>query len=305
MTIRHLRIFIEVAETGKMSTAANNLFISQPTVSQTIKELENYYNILLFERLCKKLYITKEGEKLLMYAKNLVKQFDDLEDRMFEISNYDKLNIGGTVTIGNCLMSHVINSIQEKNPRIKTYSYINNTKIIEEKLLNSDLDIAIVEGSIKNPSLVSIPAIDDYLVLACGQNHPLAGKAEIGVEELKNLNFVMREKGSGTRELFENYMIDMDIPINTVWESNCPGAIKSAIMNNNCLAVLSIRLIEEEVRNGSIHVIHNSSKSWNRSFDIVYHKNKYIDSNFNEVIDIIKNYKDTNLLKEIPISLLV
>lgn len=79
MTIRHLKIFIAVAETGKMSAAAINIFISQPTVSQAIKELEKQYGILLFERISKKLYITEAGGNLLTYAKIAVKQFDEFE----------------------------------------------------------------------------------------------------------------------------------------------------------------------------------------------------------------------------------
>ena len=82
MTIRHLRIFIEVAECGKMSAAAEKLFISQPTVSQAIKELEEHYGVLLFERLNKRLYITEKGKKLLSYARKVVKQFYDMEEMM-------------------------------------------------------------------------------------------------------------------------------------------------------------------------------------------------------------------------------
>ena len=91
MTIRHLRIFIEVADTGKMSSAASNLYISQPTVSQAIKELEEYYGMLLFERLSKKLYITEKGKKLLSYARNVVKQFDDMEEMIFEAGYVEKI----------------------------------------------------------------------------------------------------------------------------------------------------------------------------------------------------------------------
>ena len=75
MTIRHLKIFIEVAETGKMSAAAKNCYLSQPTVSQAIRELEEHYGVLLFERLSKRLYITESGKKLLTYARQTVRSF--------------------------------------------------------------------------------------------------------------------------------------------------------------------------------------------------------------------------------------
>ena len=86
MTIRHLRIFIEVVKNGSMSAAASRLYISQPTVSQAIRELEEHYGVLLFNRLNRKLYITEAGRKLFSYAKSVVKQFDDLEEKMLKIN---------------------------------------------------------------------------------------------------------------------------------------------------------------------------------------------------------------------------
>ena len=176
MTIRHLRIFIEVVDSGKMSTAASRLFISQPTVSQAIKELEEHYGGLLFERLSKKLYITEKGQRLLSYARNVVKQFDDMEEMMIQDSHVKKIKIGATNTVGNCILGDVINAFKEINPQTEIYSYVNNTKNIEEKLLRSELDIAIIEGRVKSPDLISIPELNDFLVLICSARHPLLRK---------------------------------------------------------------------------------------------------------------------------------
>lgn len=298
MTIRHLRIFIEVVNSGKMSIAALNLFISQPTVSQTIRELEEHYGVLLFERLCRKLYITDEGRELLSYARNVVSQFDDLEEKMFKINDMHKIRIGATITVGNCVLANIINSLKENNPKVETYTYVNNTMIIEDKLLKSELDIGIVEGRIKNPNLVCIPAVDDYLVLVCSTKHPFSKKKKIKLSELSNMDFVMREQGSGTRELFENYMLDNGVSIKTIWESNCPGAIKSAVIENLCLAVLSIRLVEDEIKNGVIHVIQSSECAWDRCFSIVYHKNKFINKGMISLMEAIKAHKQTHILQE-------
>lgn len=305
MTIRHLRIFIEVADSGKMSIAAAKFFISQPTVSQTIRELEEHYKVLLFERFCKKLYITEEGKKLLSYARHVVNQFDDLEENMFENNHIEKIRIGATITVGNCILSNVINGFQESNPEVETYAYVNNTKVIEEKLLKSELDIAIVEGKIKSPDLISIPAVDDYLVLVCSAEHAFAKKKRIKLTELSKVGFVMREQGSGTRELFENYMLEKGVAIKTKWEGNCPGAIKRAVLENQYLAVISIRLVEEEIKKGEIHVIQNSECAWDRHFSIVYHKNKFISKAMEDLMEVVKNYKHTDILKGIETGKLV
>ncbi|MBW4827551.1 MAG: LysR family transcriptional regulator [Clostridiaceae bacterium] len=300
MTIRHLRIFVAVVTAGKMCDAADQLFLSQPTVSQAIKELEEHYEVLLFERLGKKLYITDAGEKLLKYAKNILTEFDNIEKRMLEMSSKKSLSIGATITIGNCILPYAINDIKEVYPDIHTSSCISNTKVIEEKLLTSELDIAMIEGNISDPNLVSIPFLKDSLVLACNSKHKLAKKEELTIEDLKNTNFVFREKGSGTRELFEDYIQKSKIPINVVLQSNCPGSIKNAILINNFASVISIRLIEQEILNGDITIFRCSKNLLDRTFKIVYHKDKFIDSVMNNFINMLKNYEDSHKLDNLP-----
>ena len=179
MTIRHLRIFITVAECKKMNLAAKKLYITQPTVSQAIRELEEHYGVKLFERLSKKLFITDAGKYLLFKAKNLVEQYDALEISMKENYQKESLRIGASLTVGAILLSDIINDLEEINPNLDTFAFVNNTSIIEQKLLDSSLDVAIVEGKVKSNDLISIPMIDDYLVLVCGIDHPLANKTHI------------------------------------------------------------------------------------------------------------------------------
>ena len=155
MTIRHLKIFLTVAETGKMSMAAEQLYITQPSVSQAIRELEDHYQVLLFERLSKKLYITEDGKKLYITAKQLVTQFESLEESMRKENRREKIRIGGTVTLGSGLLSKVVRDLRGERPELDIYSYMNNTQIIEQKLLNMELDVGIVEGRVKSRDLVS------------------------------------------------------------------------------------------------------------------------------------------------------
>ncbi|WP_276929742.1 LysR family transcriptional regulator [Herbinix luporum] len=305
MTIRHLKIFIEVVDCGKMSTAAEKLFITQPTVSQAIKELEQHYGCLLFERLSKKLYITENGKKLLNFARKVVKQFEEMEDMMLQNNHIKKIRIGVTNTVGNCILSDVIKCFKKSKPDFDVYSYAGNTKEIEEKLLKSELDIGIVEGKIKSRDLISIPEVNDFLVLICSSDHPLAKKDIVKLEELKNERFIMREQGSGTRELFERYMLDNNIPIKIVFEANSSETIKKTIMESQCLAVLSVRLVEDEVKKGKIHVIKNMDCDWDRDFSLVYHKDKFVTEEINYLIELVKKYKCVDILEGIKIGSLV
>ena len=217
MTIRHLKIFITVADAGKMSAAAEKLYISQPSVSQAIRELEEHYQPLLFERLSKKLFITEAGKRLYSYARPVVTQFDLIEQNMAQESRIQRLRIGGTITLGSSILSYMIRDLKKSCPDLELYSYVNNTRIIEQKLLNMELDVAIVEGQIKSPDLVSIPMVQDMLVLVCSADHPFAGKSAIKVTELNEQPFVMRESGSGTRELFETFIHRQHLHIRTAF----------------------------------------------------------------------------------------
>lgn len=292
MTIRHLKVFIAVAETGKMSAAAEKLYLSQPSVSQAIRELESHYQVLLFERLSKKLFITEAGKRLYSYAKPVVTQFDLIEENMAQEARIQQLRIGGTITVGSSLLPYFIRDLKEACPETLLYSYVNNTRIIEKKILDMELDVAIVEGRIRHPDLVSTPLVHDMLVLACSSHHPFAGKSCLQVQKLAGQDFVMRESGSGTRELFEDFLRRHRLSIRTAFEESSPDAIRNAIKINNCLGVISIRLLEEDIRQKNIYVFTSPHREWNRLFSFVYHKDKYLSAPLLKLEEIVKSYDD-------------
>lgn len=296
MTIRHLKIFLTVADTGKMSAAAEKLYISQPSVSQAIRELELHYRTLLFERLSKKLFITESGRRLYGYAKSVVAQFDLIEENMAQESCMERLRIGGTITLGSSILSYIVRDLKTACPELQLYSYVNNTRIIEKKLLDMELDVAIVEGQVHHPDLISIPLVRDMLVLACSTGHPFAGRSILSVEELNGQDFVMREPGSGTRELFETFLSRHGLDIHMTFEESTPDAIRSAIKINHCLGVISIRLLEKDIQNKEVYVFTSSSHEWNRQFSFVYHKDKYISQPILQLQEIVKKYDNIDYL---------
>ena len=292
MTIRHLKVFIAVAETGTMSAAAEKLYLSQPSVSQAIRELESHYQVLLFERLSKKLFITEAGKRLYSYAKPVAAQFDLIEENMTQEARLQRLRVGATVTVGSSLLPYFIRDLKEACPDTVLYSYVNNTRIIEKKLLDMELDVGVVEGRIRHPDLVSIPLVHDMLVLACSRRHPFAGRASLPVQELEGQDFVMRESGSGTRELFEDFLSRHRLSIQTVFEESSPDAIRNVIKINNCLGVVSIRLLEEDIRRKEIYVFTSPHQEWNRLFSFVYHKDKYLSPPLRKLQEIVTGYDD-------------
>lgn len=309
MTIRHLKIFIEVATSGKMSLAANKFFISQPTVSQAIAELESHYGVKLFERLSKKLYITPAGEKLLQYAKKAVLEFDELENVMKNSDNH-LLRIGASVTVGTYFIDKILNKYKILFKDVETNVIVNNTKEIINNLLENNIDVAIIEGDANNSELISIPIAKDYLTFVCSNQHKFYKRNSICIEELAHENFILREEGSGTRKFFEDFMASNGIPFNISWTCNNSQAIKNAVLNNFGISVISTRMIENELKENLLHIvpIQNCLKYSNcileRDFCLVTHKNKYKSFELFEFEKICLNFKEQDkyiLPPKIPI----
>lgn len=295
MTIRHLTIFIAVAEYGSMSAAAGHLYLSQPTISQAIRELEDHYHGLLFERLGKKLFLTERGKLLLSHARGVVLQFQQLEELMLNQGQTSTLRLGSTVTVGTCLAPQIILDLQKELPGLAVYSFVSNTQEIEHKLLKSELDAAVIEGEIQSPDLVVIPITEDCLVLAAGKDHPFFQQSRISVSDLNGQSFAMREQGSGTRHLFEDYIRKHHLSIQITSEANSPRAILNAVLFNRALAVMSLRLMKHEIRHQTIRIFYNESGEWNRQFKLVYHKNKYLTPPIHKLREILHRYQNDPL----------
>ena len=230
-------------------------------------------------------------------AKAAVHSFDELERQMQSETKTEHFRIGATVTIGSCMLPGLLEDFQKLRPQTDTFSYIRNTQAVEEKLLRSELDVGIVEGVIKSPDLVSLPLVDDYLVLACSAEHPFASRNTFSPSDLEGLDFVMREYGSGTRALFEDYLRRNHISIHERVEAPFPEGMKHAILVNRCLAVISVRLIEDEIQKGTIHMLQDPENIWNRTFKLVYHKDKFISESILALKELLGSYKKP----EIPV----
>ena len=305
MTIRHLKIFIAVAKCSYMNTAARELYLSQPTISQAIRELEEYYGTRLFDRLSRRLHITPAGQELLDNAYQVVGQFEQMEKTMQKSYKKNIIRIGSTITIGSCLISHVLNDFSQAMPDTETYTFIGNTHTVEEKLLRSELDIGLVEGEIHHQDLVMVPCIRDFLVLGCAKDHPFADREEIHVEELNDQKFIIREPGSGTRALFDRFVKRHNLNTRTAWEATCPDAFRNAILYNQCLAVVSVRLLERDIRNRQIRIFIPRTDELERSFRLVYHKDKVFTPAMDSLRNIVSHYHQPDWLSNIPVGVLM
>ncbi|MDO4467256.1 MAG: LysR family transcriptional regulator [Bacillota bacterium] len=293
-TLKQLKTFVCVAEYKKMSEAAKRLYISQPTVSQMISELEAEYGISLFERNHKILTITAAGKLLLSSAQEIISLSEQLDQNMKSLKSKRFLRVGATLTIGNTLISTIVSKLTELYPDIDVTVFVDNTRSLEQKMIHNELDIALVEGIIVREEILIEPIINDTLKVICGKKSPFYGRESVKIEELANQDFIMREKGSGTRAIFENIMIRNHIPFVTRWESCSGTAILDAVQHNLGLGVLSERCIQEALQKGSVHSFNIENVYLGRKFHICFNKNHPISSQMEDFIKVVKESQGVN-----------
>lgn len=288
MTLRHIKIFVAVCETGSATAAGEKLFIAQPSISLAISELEDYYGVKLFDRLSKRLYITEAGKHFLEYASHIVKIFEEMET---EIRNFDTqgiIRIGASITIGNYLLPKYVENFKRLHPNMEVQAIIANSDTIEENLMKNNIDLALIEGIIHSPYLKSIHFKEDELVLICGLSHPLAVRDEIELEDIKNEDLLLREKGSAGREICDGLFATNGIEINILWESTSTQAIVRAVISGLGLSILPYLLVKDSIERGEVKVIKIKDVSLKRSFSIIYHKNKFLTNSAKDFMDICK-----------------
>lgn len=281
MTLRSLEVFLAVVHLKNMRMAAEQLYISQPSVSNVVAELEAEFGVRLFERIGKRLYITAEGEKLASYARRMLGIKDEIDRQMSHEAAQTPLRIGATVTVGTYIMPALVKRLGAPSP----FVYVSNTAGIEQKLLVNELDAALVEGRMQSPDLIVEPTIADELVLVCPKAHPLAQEKAVSLGQLAGEDMIFREQGSGTRELLEHRFEEAGVPLCIRWECNNTDAIVAAVRHGIGLAILSERVAAAQPDLTARPVVGCSMK---RSFSLVYHKDKFINQRMRDFMDILR-----------------
>ena len=281
MTYRHWHIFIGVCEAMNMTRAAEQLHMTQPSVSQAVRELETHYGVRLFERLGRRIYLTPAGEELLAYARRAVALDTLAESAMREFAAGGRLRIGASVTVGEVLLVPLLARLQKEQPQLSVTSAIHNTAELEAQLLADALDLALVEGEVGSPELVQQPFLADALVFV---DSPGRGGSERPAAALAGRRFFVREAGSGTRRLFEAGMQRAGIAWELAGEYNSAAAIKAAVAAGLGLTAISHRAVAAELAAGQLATFRVPGVSFSRRFRIVYHRQKYLSPAMQAVI---------------------
>ncbi|WP_297888521.1 LysR family transcriptional regulator [Sulfurihydrogenibium sp.] len=265
-----LKIFKTVADLKSFSKAADILFLSQPTVTLQIKKIENYLGITLFQRKKNRLELTEEGKVLYEYAAKILDDYNQMENALsshFLISK-NFLTIGVSSTIGDYYLPRILANFYKENPDLKLNLFIGNSKEVAEGVLSKVFNIGLVEDNVESNKFDIKPFYHDEIILISSKKSSISDV--LTVEDLKDYKFILRESGSGTRNVVEE---NVKIKLNTVMEVSSSKLIVNMVENTDLLAFVSKLIALESLNSGLIKEIKIKDLKILRNFSIITQKN--------------------------------
>lgn len=290
MNFRKLKIFYETATSLNMTEVGRKLYISQPSVSQAIKEMEIEIGAQLFDRIGKKLYLTYEGELYFKYVNRVLNLHNEALTLLEDCKNNIKgrIRIGASTTIGSCFLPEIIKEFLDENKTIDIVITIGNSEDVEAKLLNNEVDIGFVEGNILSKELLVDYSWEDELIFIGFKG------AREKIREDKSLldRFIMREKGSGTRQIVENYLKSKEIEYKISMELGNVEAIIKLVEVGLGIACVPYRAVASKIEQGDVELLGIvDDKRIKRDFKLIYHQDKFISETINGFIKKSKSFK--------------
>ncbi len=291
MNLNQLKVFCEVVERKGFTRAAEALYLTQPAVSRQVQELERHFGVDLFEQIGKRIFPTEAGSILYNYAKEIFHRMDDLDVEINQLKGLKAghLRIAASATAGTYLIPPMLGSFKRKYPGVEVSLEIYNSQQVEQRLLEyQQLDLGVTERPVTEEALYSEPFDTDQLVVIVSTDHSLAHRGTISASDLQGERFIVREAGSGTRDLLDEEFNRLNLRVRRVMELGSTAAVKQAVAAGLGISVVSRRSIELEVDAGLLDMLHCPDMRLSREIRYVHHKDKRLSRAATAFLQILK-----------------
>lgn len=276
ITLRQLQVFVAIVQEGSITAAAERLFLTKPAVSTALSELEKRTGHTLFDRSGNRLHLNDLGQSLLPMADELLQRSQGIEDLFTtDKAQQTTLRIGASFTIGHQLIPWLLRDYRADHGQTIPQVHIGNTRDICDLLTSFDLDIGLIEGEPEHEELEIQPWTQDRMLIAAAPGHPLAGENGLPPEVLDDQDWVLRETGSGSRNLFLHRVAPHLPRWRMALELNATEAIINATaagLGLSCLSELEARHALKAGRMVEIDV----DLDLTRPFRLAWHRQKYL-----------------------------
>lgn len=274
-SLRQLEVFVAIGRQESVSRAAEALSLTQSATSMALGELEKQFNTLLFDRYGKRLQLNERGRQILPEAIELLDRAAQLESLLAGDAGFGSLRLGATLTIGNYLATLLIGDYMHRYPGSRVQLEVHNTEMVVEQVAHFKLDFGLIEGDSQHPDLEITPWVDDELVIFATPDHPLAGRKNLVLADVINETWILRERGSGTRQVFDAALRHELPHLNICLELEHTEAIKRAVESGMGIGCISRLALKDAFRRGSLIPLEIAGLDLNRQFNFVVHRKKF------------------------------
>jgi DNA-binding transcriptional LysR family regulator len=279
LKLNQLEILCKIIESGSFSRAAVSLRLSQPTLTEHIKSLEDYLGVTLLDRLGREVVPTKAGEILYEYAQKILKLKAEAEQKLYSLKGELKgeLVVGASTIPGEYILPALIKDFRDNFPTIFIKLSIGDTKKVIDETLNNQIELGIVGAEVKSAKLEYYPFVKDELILVVPPISSWKKVKSITIEKLKEVPFVLREEGSGTRMIMEKTLEShgMDVSdLEVVATLGSTTAVIQAIKSGGGCSIVSCRAVKEELKKGILKFIPIEKVRFYRKFYLVLRRGK-------------------------------
>ena len=279
MTLRQFEVFLAVARAKSFRRAAETLHLSQPALSQHVRELEVALGARLFDRLPRSVNLTDAGRALEEHAARLFTTITDARQAIGDLMGLGRgsLTIGASSTPGIYVLPQILATFRHRYPGIEVTLRLGNSERIEQMIRGGELDLGLVGSEGSGPTTPSPAAgLADELVLVVAPTHPWARRREIGGDRLAEHPLVMREVGSATRQLTERALRAAGVGYREGLVLEHTEAIKQAVMAGLGVAFLSVHAIRGEVATGRLQALRLRGLRIVRHFRLIHNEGRTV-----------------------------
>jgi len=273
-SLRQLEVFLATAHHENVTRAAGELSMSQSAASGSLRELEQQFGVKLFDRVGKRLQLSELGHQLRPQAETLLAQARAFEQALEGKQDLGRLQVGATMTIGNYLAVNLIALFRRRHPGADVALSVANTRTIAEQVAGFELDMGMIEGEFHHPELETLHWRADELVVFAAPGHPLLG-ATLTDQDLLQLPWIVRERGSGTRQAFDRAMHGLLPDLDISMELQHTEAIKRAVEAGLGVGCLSRISLVEAFRRGSLVPFEVPGRDFRRELYLITHRQKF------------------------------
>jgi DNA-binding transcriptional LysR family regulator len=288
MNLHQLRVFWEAATSGSFSAAAEKLHLTQPAITLQIKNLEDHYELKVFERIGKKIMLTEEGKVLFDFTDRILTLSRQAEEALADLKGLSRgcLRIATSFSFADYYLPALLKAFHKKYPKICIQvSAGNSSQIIENTLLHNN-DIGFVANDPQNDKLVVREFVSDILVAILPINHKLAGRESITLNELRAEPLILRERGSSYRRMVEETFSKKRISPSIIMESASTSAIKKMVQSGAGIGILSWQVVREDAKAKAFKAIEFTEVEMSHKFYLIYHKEKYFSRALKAFVDM-------------------